>query len=251
MFEMLTQREKKKMLKKDDLVSDDNVQSLRSWIRKIEQSTMSVSSRLSAVEKRLSGRALLSDDGAVDVMEGPVEKLVSTVKQGKKKNAGELARVVDSELSLLQNELIQQEAELKTLKDALVTSEEVFKSMRGEVQLLQTSFSQVVSTVNRRMERLEQREPFVMRFGSMEIPIEITGVIGGIIAFLVAFLVALNEKEILLSPAFLSFVGVLLIGSAMIKMVRIRSRRAVRSYYTLPLETPTVPLKSLQYKEEG
>ena len=69
MFEMLTQREKKKMLKKEDVVSEDNIQSLRSWVRKIEQSTMSVSSRLSAVEKRLSGRALSSDYGAVDVMD--------------------------------------------------------------------------------------------------------------------------------------------------------------------------------------
>ena len=53
---MLVRKPKTKTTKKKtkkDTSSQDNIQSMRSWIRKIEQTTSSVSSRLSAVEKRL------------------------------------------------------------------------------------------------------------------------------------------------------------------------------------------------------
>jgi hypothetical protein len=52
--------------------SDESVHSLRSWIRKIEQTTSSVSARVSAVEKRLSG-GTYSKEGDVPIgMEGPI-----------------------------------------------------------------------------------------------------------------------------------------------------------------------------------
>ena len=56
---MLVNKEKKKdkaktKQKKTSEIYEENIQSMRSWVRKIEQTTNSVSSRLSAVEKRLS-----------------------------------------------------------------------------------------------------------------------------------------------------------------------------------------------------
>ena len=115
---MLVRKIKKNLLKKkprdDDTSSEENVQSLRSWIHKIEQSTTAVSSRLSAVEKRLSTGLNESDASALLPINGRVETLVMNIK---KKNAGAVARVLDHELTLLHNELMDQKKEFTHLRD--------------------------------------------------------------------------------------------------------------------------------------
>ena len=77
--------------------------------------------------------------------------------------------------------------------------------------------TQMSRDVNVRLEKIERREPPVMRIGSMEIPIEFTGVIGGILVFIIAILVIVGQKEIIISPIFLAVVGILLISSALFK----------------------------------
>jgi hypothetical protein len=84
--------------------------------------------------------------------------------------------------------------------------------------------------------QLAQRKPLVMRLGAMEIPLEVTGIIGGLLAFTIAMLVWLNQKEVLLSPVFLSGIGILLIGSAVLKTVRLRSHK--QRQYPIPVESP-------------
>lgn len=248
-YGMLVRKKRETLLKRktisEDISSDDNIQSLRSWIRKIEQSAMSVSSRLSAVEKRLSGGMMDPEGINPVVMNGPITTLLVNRKQ---KNAGELARVLDGELVTLHNELVQQEQELGRLKDQFTVIEDMNTTTRGELQAVLTTLSQMNSTTELRMERLERREPFVMRLGAMEIPVEFTGIIGGLLAFLVAFLVALNQKAILLSPVFLALVGILLIGSAMFKMIRI-SRSTMRLCSTMPLKT-SPPINSVHYQRD-
>ena len=61
-----TNTRKKKALR-DKTPSEDTVQSFRSWIRKLEQTANSLSSRLSAVEKRLSRR---KPDSSADLTPG-------------------------------------------------------------------------------------------------------------------------------------------------------------------------------------
>jgi len=250
---MLVRKKRENLLKKKAIPKDpssgENLQSLGSWIRKIEQSTTSVSSRLSAVEKRLSIGMIESESVHLVTMEGPVEKLVLNVK---KKNASELARVLDGELSLLHNELVKQEQELGLLKEQVVVVEKMNMAITAELQTVHTAMSQMNTTMELRLERTERREPFVMRLGAMEIPIEFTGIIGGLLAFTIAILVAINQKEVLLSPVFLFLVGVLLIGSAMLKMVRARSRSSLRPYFTMPLKTPSVQINPVPYeRKEG
>jgi hypothetical protein len=248
---MLVRKKRENLLKKkaihEDLSSGENLQSLGSWIRKIEQSTTSVSSRLSAVEKRLSIGMIESGSVSLVTMEGPVEKLVLNVK---KKNASELARALDGELSLLHNGLVKQEQELGLLKEQLVVVEKMNTAITAELQTVHTAMSQMNTTMELRLERTERREPFVMRLGAMEIPIEFTGIIGGLLAFTIAILVAINQKAVLLSPVFLFLVGVLLIGSAMLKMVRTRSRSSMRPYFTMPLTTPSVQINSVPYEQK-
>jgi hypothetical protein len=229
---------------------EDTLQSLRSWIRKIEQSTTSVSSRLTAVEKRLSGGGITESDAANLVsMQGPLETFV---RNGKKRNAGDLAHVLDNELTLLHNELVKQEQDLESLKHHLSSVEEKHTGFTRDIQSIQLLLSQMDEKVRVRMERLERREPFVMRLGAMEIPIEFTGIIGGLLAFTIAILVVLNQKTVLLSPVFLSAVGLLLIGSAMIKMIRTRSKTTLRPTYAMPLTTRSTTINPLQYeRKEG
>ena len=230
---MLVRKKRENLLKKkvmtEDPSSGENLQSLGSWIRKIEQSTTSVSSRLSAVEKRLSIGMMESESVHLVTMEGPVEKLILN---GKKKNASELARALDSELSLLHNELVNQEAQLGSLKEQLVVVEKMNIAITENLQKVHTAMSQMNTTMELRLNRPERREPFVMRLGTMEIPIEFTGIIGGLLAFTIAILVVINQKAVLLSPVFLFLVGVLLIGFAMLKMIRTRSRSSLRPYFT-------------------
>ena len=67
------------------------------------------------------------------------------------------------------------------------------------------------------LHRLENRIPRVLKLGTVEIPIEITGVIGGILTFIIASLIALEQNELVFSPWFLVLIGFVLLGSAMIK----------------------------------
>jgi len=248
---MLVRKKRENLLKKkaihEDLSSGENLQSLGSWIRKIEQSTTSVSSRLSAVEKRLSIGMIESESVHLVTMEGPVQKLILN---GKKKNASEFARALDGELNLLHNVLVNQEQELGLLKEQLVVVEKMNMAITEDLQKVHTAMSQMNTTMELRLNRPERREPFVMRLGTMEIPIEFTGIIGGLLAFTIAILVVINQKAVLLSPVFLFLVGVLLIGSAMLKMVRTRSRSSLRPYFTMPLKTPSVQINSIPYERK-
>jgi hypothetical protein len=250
---MLVRKKRENLLKKkaihEDLSSGENLQSLGSWIRKIEQSTTSVSSRLSAVEKRLSIGMIESESVHLVTMEGPVEKLILNVK---KKNASELARALDGELSLLHNELVNQEQQLGSLKEQLVVVEKMNMAITENLQKVHTAMSQMNTTMELRLNGPERREPFVMRLGTMEIPIEFTGIIGGLLAFTIAILVVINQKAVLLSPVFLFLVGVLLIGFAMLKMIRTRSRSSLRPCFTMPLKTSSVQINPVQYeRKEG
>lgn len=240
---MLVRKKKEKLFKKHEAnetaVPEENLQSLRSWVRKIEQTTTSVSSRLSAVEKRLSGRMNDSDTHSSLGLEGPIETLLL---HGKKKNAPDIARVLDSELALLHNELVKQQQETSCLKQQCGEIEKISTTIITDFQTMQTAIADLNTTVDLQMNQTERNEPFMMHLGSLEVPVEFTGIIGGLLAFTVAILVLINQKEILLSPWFLIPVGLLLIGFAFLKMFRNRSRTPLQSFISMPLKNPSAPL---------
>jgi hypothetical protein len=252
-YEMLVRRNREAMLKKkaiqDNISSSDNVQSMKSWIRKIEQSTLSVSSRLSAVETRLSGGVPGSGNTDALMMSGPVSKLILNKKR---KNASEIAQLLDGELTTLHHEVVHYEQKLEHLTEQLGSLEQVNTMTKADIQTIHTLISQMNSKLELGMDHFERREPFVMRLKGMEIPIEFTGIIGGLLAFLVALLVIFNQKAVLLSPLFLGFVGVLLIVSALLKMVRTRSHANIQPYSAMPLKRPTAQIIPVQTeRKEG
>jgi len=248
---MLENLKKESFLKKKDIGADsssqDTLQSLRSWIRKIEQSTTSVSARLTAVEQRLSGGMTESEGGDILSMQGPIETFV---RNGKKRNTGELAHRLDNELVVTHNELVKQEQEILSLKEHLAAFEEKQTGLTKEIYSVHSVVSQMDEKIGLHMQQLNQRELFVMRLGTMEIPIEFTGIIGGLLAFMVALLVVMNQKEVLLSPVFLFIVGIILIGSAMLKMIRTHSRTTMRPSYAMPLTTRSAQINPLQWEQK-
>ncbi len=227
-------QKKKKML--DSTGAEDTLQSLRSWIRKIEQTTTSVSSRLSAVEKRLSGGTMESPLVGHRIMEGPVETFLLSIK---KENVSGAARLLDGELSFLHNELVSQKLETDDLKTHLEALEKTNTVVTEGLQGTQDVISELKTTLETEMKQTRHHEPLVMHLGALEFPIEFTGIIGGSLAFVIAFLVLINQKEILLSPVFLVIVGLLLLGFALVKMVRSRSRAFLSPSFGLPLDTPS------------
>jgi len=250
---MLVRKRKEKTRKKKGINegsdSEENLQSVRSWIRKIEQTTTSVSSRLSAVEKRLSGRMSVSDGLKTIGIEGPVETLFLHVK---KKDTAEVARVLDSELTLLHNELAKQQQETCNLKEQLGEIEKKNTTMTTELQVMHSTIADLSTTVELQRNQKERHEPFVMHLGSLEVPVEFTGIIGGLLAFLIAILVLIDQKEILLSPLFLVPVGLLLIGFALVKMIRNRSRRSRHRFLPMPIDAPSAQLDlALLERKEG
>jgi hypothetical protein len=232
----------KRTMQKEEC-SEESVHYLRSWIRKIEQTTSSVSARVSAVEKRLSG-GTYGKEGDVPIgMEGPIETLFL---HAKKKNAGDFVRVLDGELRFLHSEVATQQNDTSELKGKLQALEKTNETLGAELKVTQTQLSEMKLTWERQKNESEQQTPLVMHVGSFAVPIELTGIIGGSLAFVIAFLVSIEQKEMLLSPVFLISVGVLLLGCAVVKMVRSRSRPLVSPSTDLSLEatsshiTPTL-----------
>jgi hypothetical protein len=224
---LLTSKKNKKATRKRDNSQSpypDNIQSIRSWLRKVEQMTNSVSSRLSAVEKRISGGKREGSPDIVygDFFDGPIEHIFTTLQQERREvEVDEVGRIFDTEFSLMQQELISQHQELAELKSLLQKNNLSLHEIKTSIAQIKQVNRQKEKNISIRLEKIEKREPPVVRFGSMEIPMEISGVIGGLLAFIIAALVLIGQKYILLSPIFLSLVGVLLISSAMIKTFRI------------------------------
>lgn len=222
--------------------SEDNLQSVRSWIRKIEQTTTSVSSRLAAVEKRLSGGITGLDEKNQLHLQGPIETLLA---DGKKKTTAEVARVLDRELALLHNEVVEQQQQTNDLREHLGVIEQINMTVTNDLRVVQTATSQMNTTLEHRLKHTQHSDPFVMRVGALEIPIEFTGIIGGLLAFTIAVLVLINQKEILLSPVFLFLVGLVFLGFALVKMIHLRTRALVHPLGTTPIKASSAQLNSL------
>jgi len=229
---MLVRKNKTNKSKKD-INSKDSINSMRSWVRKIEQSTNSVSSRLAAVEKRISQRNSDSLNYPLpkNILEGPIEQVFSELKDKKNiKKTEEVARLLDSEFYIMQEELINQKNEILLYAEEFKKLKDSLGEIKTEIENLRKSNTQISQEINFRLENIERREPPIMKIGNMEIPIEFSGVIGGLLAFFIAILVIAGQKDIILSPVFLSIVGVLLISSALFKTINLGSK--VNRIYT-------------------
>ena len=217
-------KENKKKIRKDAITSEDTIQSFRSWVRKIEQMTNSISCRLAAVEKRISSQKNGNSNNSIftDTMEGPIEHIFAVLKEETgSKSIGEVSRLLDREFTIMQEELISLQNDLSSVKEKIYGLDSYLNSFKEDIKNFKISDSKLLEDVNVRLEKIEQRKPPVMKLGKMEIPIEITGIIGGILAFIIAIIVTVGNRDIIISPLFLTLVGFVLIGSTLFKTFNI------------------------------
>ena len=219
---LVNKRKNQKKNTKENITSEETIQSFRSWIRKLEQSTNSLSSRLSAVEKRISKRKTDLDDNTTDdyTFRSPVGDIFKKIKNDSSENieiVEEFSNAIDNEFSILQEELTQQKIEFKTIKDQIKELNNNVNVLSEEIKKNHDFSTNYLKDFKIRLEKIEQREPPSLKIGRMEIPIEITGLIGGILALIIAFMVSMGLGDIALSPISLAIIGLILIGSALLK----------------------------------
>lgn len=221
-------KDKKNNKKKNESkIIEDNIQAMRSWVRKIEQTTSSIGSRLTAVEKRISTQKIdpaKHSISGVTIIEGPIEKVISELKENGKSNENlkYVFDVVDSELSMIQDELESQQAELKIAEDQI---QEITKSINAIDENLKKAHDlevRFLTDFRERIEKIEHTAPPIMKIGKMEVPIEISGVIAGFIAIIAALFVNYQMTSFIISPVFLLLVGLIFIASALFKSIKAR-----------------------------
>jgi len=217
-------KENTKKKKRDDPVAyEENIQSMRNWVRKIEQTANSLSSRLAAVEKRISLDAGLNNNDFITVETdkyGIVSKAFEDLQGSNGKDFDKLIKVISSELSILHGELASLQNEISLFNEKADDINSRFSNIKEEIYKTLEYEEQVANDVNERIRKLENRAPPVMKLGSMEVPIEIAGVVAGGIALFAAVLVLFKQQSFLVSPGFLALVGILFIGTALFKTVK-------------------------------
>jgi len=234
-------KEKAKVLHREvnDSSALEDIQSVKSWIRKIEQTASSISARLCAIEKRLALQPL---DPETIYLNGLSEEQGNGKEKKKlrrsKKNVERAVQYFDTEIQALYDEIAQQKNDVVTVQTTIDDLNKTIQSLYENDQRQYHISSDVVEDFDHRLENLERKEPLTMHLGTWEIPIEFSGLITGILAFLIALLVIFDEKEIILSPFFLCAIGSVFISAALVKTLYL-SKRLRRNNLVLPHTAPS------------
>jgi len=198
----------KKKEKKAQEAEEKGREETKSWIRRIEQQVDSLEKRLDAVERRLSGE---------EFVQPKTGKILVT----ESKRMQEISRKFEEEIQKIKDEILQLRAAHKTenvkgeRKPLIVKVEKRSRSDTTPSEVGMFSPKEIAN-LERRIERLEKRKATV-KVGKIEVPIEITGIVGGLIAFLIAALLFEGYRDLIISPSFVMFIGIVLILAAAIK----------------------------------
>jgi predicted nucleic acid-binding Zn-ribbon protein len=213
--------------KNESKIVEDNIQAMRSWVRKIEQTTSSISSRLSAVEKRISTQKIdpaKHSISGVTIIEGPIEKVISELKENGKseEKLDYIFGVVDNEFSMLQDEIDTQQEKLNDFADKIQQINRYIHGLEDNLKKTREIEIKFLTNFRQRIEKIEHSAPPVMKIGKIEVPIEISGLIAGFIAITAAVFVNYEMTELLISPVFLGTIGLIFIASALFKSIKTR-----------------------------
>jgi len=222
---MLTNNKKikdnKKKKRNELVIYEDNIQSMRSWVRKIEQSANSIGSRLSAVEKRISigggGNNIVTVDTSVN---SSISKAFVDIQNLDSNDFEELIKILGNELAIIREELLSQENEISLYNEKIDDLNDSLGKTKEDINKNQDFQEKIFTSVEERVSKIENRAPPTMKIGKMEVPIEIAGVISGGIAIFAALLVFLDQRTFLISPGFLAFIGILFISAALFKSLK-------------------------------
>jgi len=228
------------MFKKDianEKITDTqkSLQDMQKWLRKIEQNTESVSSRLGAVEQRLSYKTQLSHPQWYTENNDEI-KSEHHLKSDQRKADDKTNNINDvaEEMMYIQTIISKQNKEMNQLKKQIQHQAEEESRYQKQIQKL----SSYVDTQRDDIESIrtvQSKRSLLMKVKGREIPLEISGIMGGVIAFLVALLVTFGGKEIVISPWFLSSIGIIFIASSLVRSFAIFS--TVKEWFAKPSKT--------------
>jgi len=175
-----------KRKKKQEIYSQEeqsSVHTLKTWMHQLEQHIQSISARLHAIENRLA-----TDIDDPEYSQHAIDEDYISLKSQ------------HSNQILTEKNVVNKDYE--DIKEAV-------SNLKQEQQRLQAAFSH--------QQKTSLKQAIIMRVGSKELPLEITGIIGGSLALLVAVLIAIGGKGLVISPPFLVLIGFILIGSSFVR----------------------------------
>ena len=183
----------KKTAKPMDDVSElgNHLGDMQTWLRNLEQHILSLNARLRAIEQRLS---FVKKEQISDQTRNGCSELLS--------NESLSTDLTEEHFSHLNLEITTLNKNVIQLKNQIDSMESFKKDMQNSMRLL---------------EKNKQRPSIKMRFGKKEIPLELSGLIGGFICFLVAALSMSGATDIVLSPWFLTCIGLLLLAGTFLR----------------------------------
>lgn len=183
-----------------------DITSLKGWMRKLEQSNGSLSSRLLAVENRLSflpnQYTSLSSHQYHDIPLYQIDEY-----QANKLNTSSQDHIIE-QLQTMNEELLQLKEQITQYENLIADVEEQKQQLRSHLKDMESQY---------------RKHAFIMKVHGREIPLEITGIIGGVLAFLIAALILFGGKDIIMTPLFLGLIGIIFIGSSIFRTLHKQS----------------------------
>ena len=165
------------------LDDDRNIHTLKEWNWKLEQSLTQLRSRINAVENRLS----------------------LNINEDIEKNERQSTNNFNDATSN------KRDTDLKSSMYIIKKYEETLNELDHDYHEMKSQIA--------KLSKRQKSSSLIMHVKGKEIPLEITGIIGGILIIIIAFLVALGGTEFVVSPPFLSIIGLVLIGSTIFRSI--------------------------------
>ncbi|MCD6481844.1 MAG: hypothetical protein J7L31_06205 [Thermoplasmata archaeon] len=187
---------------------------ITNWIQKFKQNLDSLEKRVDAIERRLSGEPFKMTKFGED-----------TKAEGYESVRGYVSKM-EQEISLIRKEI----EKIKGSKGIVMPnteSKEVVISLKKRGGEISNGYAKHLANIERRLERLEKirKATATVKVGKIEVPFEVTGLIGGFLAFLIAILLFEGYKELVISPPFVMFIGLVLLTATALKTYLINVSR--------------------------
>jgi len=209
----------KKQQKKEEISGKNkDIRDVASWLHRIEQNVDSLEKRLDAIERRLSEKPFKM------VKFGGAEKTEKIKESGLK----EFTSKIEKEIDIIKKEIEEiKTRETKFKTDGKGSNEVVISLKRKGEETSSTNYVKDLANIERRLERLEKsrKATATVKVGKIEVPFEVTGLIGGFLAFLIAILLFEGYKELVISPPFVMFIGLVLLTATALKTYLINVSR--------------------------
>ena len=222
---MLTNKKKTVKNKKSN---DDLVQSMRSWVRNIEQTTNSIGSRLSAVEKRITSNEndfQSTSNPNFKIFEKSIQNALTELNEDEISN-NKLSYIVnafENKISFLNDKIQSENAEIQIINEKIKELNKSLDNNYEEIKKTRNTEMKILTDFRKRIEKIEKKSPPTMKIGKTEIPVELSGLIAGSISLFAAILVIFNQENLLISTAFLTTIGLVFISSAIFKSIKSRT----------------------------